>query len=177
MTSRLAIGFLVLLALAGDAAASERRSRARFPGKRIAIASDHAGFALKEELKAELVRLGYRPRDFGTRSTESVDYPDFAHMVAAAVEQRRARCGVLVCGTGIGMSMAANRHPGVRAAVAWSEEIAEVTRRHNDANVLALPARHLGTDEAKRILGRFLATPFEGGRHARRVAKIEVSHP
>jgi ribose 5-phosphate isomerase B len=144
-----------------------------FSARAIPIGSDHAGFALKEQLKKDLVRLGYRPRDMGTHSADSVDYPDFAHKVAGAVSAGKAQCGVLVCGTGIGMSMAANRHPGVRAAVVWSPEIAEATRRHNDANVLALPARHLTDGQASAILERFLATPFEGGRHQRRIDKIE----
>lgn len=144
-----------------------------FATKVIPIGSDHAGFALKEQLKKDLVRLGYRPRDLGTHSADSVDYPDFAHKVAGAVSAGKAQCGVLVCGTGIGMSMAANRHPGVRAAVVWSPEIAEATRRHNNANVLALPARHLTDGQASAILERFLATPFEGGRHQRRIDKIE----
>jgi ribose 5-phosphate isomerase B len=143
----------------------------------IPIGSDHAGFQLKEHLKSQLIRRGYRPLDLGTLSAESVDYPDFAHRVASKVSGGSAKRGILVCGTGIGMSMAANRHPGVRAAVVWSPEIAEATRRHNDANVLALPARHLDDKRATKILDRFLSTPFDGGRHLRRVNKIERPSP
>ncbi len=141
--------------------------------KLIPIGSDHAGYALKEQLKSELTRLGYKPLDVGTHSTASVDYPDFAHKVAGAISHGKARQGILVCGTGIGMSMAANKHRGVRAAVVWSPEIAEVTRKHNNANVLTLPSSQLTNEQATQILHRFLDTPFEGGRHLRRVQKIE----
>jgi ribose 5-phosphate isomerase B len=109
----------------------------------IPIGADHAGFALKERLKAELEKLGFGVEDVGTRSADSVDYPDFAHQVADRVEQGTAQRGVLLCGTGLGMSYAANRHHGVRAAVAWTPEIARLAREHNDANVLVLPARFL----------------------------------
>ena len=139
----------------------------------IPIGADHAGFALKETLKHELERLGYGVEDVGTRSDDSVDYPDFAHQVAGRVEQGTARRGVLLCGTGLGMSYAANRHPGVRAAVVWTPEVAKLAREHNDANVLVLPARFLEGPEAIAILRTWLDTPFEGGRHQRRVAKIE----
>jgi ribose 5-phosphate isomerase B len=139
----------------------------------IPIGADHAGFELKEKLKAELQRLGYAVEDMGTRSADSVDYPDFAHQVAARVEHGEAKRGVLLCATGLGMSFAANRHHGVRAAVAWTPEIARLAREHNDANVLVLPARFVGEAEGVAILKTWLETPFEGGRHARRVAKIE----
>jgi ribose 5-phosphate isomerase B len=142
-------------------------------GEIIPIGADHAGFDLKERLKDELVRLGYEVRDVGTTSTEPVDYPDFAHRVAEQVERGEARRGVLLCGTGLGMSYAANRHPGVRAAVAWSSEIARLAREHNDANVLVLPARFVGEAEGVEILRTWLNTPFQGGRHLRRVEKIE----
>ena len=139
----------------------------------IPIGADHAGFPLKERLKAELTRLGYEPLDVGAHSADSVDYPDFAHEVAARVKRGEAARGVLLCGTGLGMSYAANRHNGVRAAVAWTPEIAKLAREHNDANVLVLPARFVTEDEGVRILRTWLDTRFEGGRHARRVAKID----
>lgn len=139
----------------------------------IPIGSDHAGFQLKERLKEELHRLGYAVEDVGTDSDSSVDYPDFAHVVASRVEEGKATRGVLLCGTGLGMSYAANRHRGVRAAVAWSPEVARLAREHNDANVLVLPARFLNEDDGVAILRTWLETPFEGGRHHRRVIKIE----
>ncbi len=137
------------------------------------VGADHAGVALKARLLAELERLGYRGVDVGATTAESTDYPDFAHRVARAVETGEAKRGVLVCGTGVGMAMAANRHPGVRAAVAWNPDVAELVRRHNDANVLTLGARVLDEEEAVRILERWLDAPFDGGRHVRRVHKIE----
>ena len=145
--------------------------------ERIPIGSDHAGFALKERLVKELESLGYDPVDLGPPSADSVDYPDFAHQVAGQVERGDAERGILMCGTGLGMSYAANRHPGVRAAVSWSPEIAELSRRHNDANVLVLPARFVTEEEGVEILRTWLETPFDGGRHGRRVAKIEPKDP
>jgi ribose 5-phosphate isomerase B len=139
----------------------------------IPIGSDHAGFALKERLKQELAALGYEPLDLGTHSAESTDYPDFAHPVAARVEHGDARRGVLLCGTGLGMAYAANRHQGVRAAVAWTPEIARLARAHNDANILVLPARFVTEQQGLEILRAWLNQPFEGGRHERRVRKIE----
>lgn len=139
----------------------------------IPIGSDHAGFELKERLKAELRQLGFEPVDVGTHSTESVDYPDYAKQVASQVEAGSVVRGVLLCGTGLGMSYAANRFPGVRAALAWTPEIAELSRRHNDANVLVLPARFIEEDQGVAILHRWLEAPYDGGRHDRRVAKIE----
>lgn len=141
----------------------------------IPIAADHAGFELKQKLAARLTALGYDVQDLGTDSPASTDYPDFAHPVAERVETGAARRGVLLCGTGLGMSYAANRHPHVRAAVAWTPEIAALARRHNDANILVLPARFVSEEDADRILEAFLDTPFEGGRHERRVEKIEPS--
>lgn len=141
--------------------------------ERIPIAADHAGFEMKQALKADLEALGYEVEDLGTHSTESTDYPDYAHAVAREVERGEVQRGVLLCGTGLGMGYAANRHPGVRAAVVWSPEVAKLAREHNDANVLVLPARCIGLDTARAILRAWLETPFEGGRHARRVAKIE----
>ncbi len=139
----------------------------------IPIGSDHAGFQLKERLIEELRALGYAPLDLGTHSTDSADYPDFAHAVADKVEHHDADRGVLLCGTGLGMSYAANRHSGVRAAVVWSPEVAKLAREHNDANILILPARFVSEDEAVNILKTWLGTPFAGGRHSRRVDKID----
>ncbi|HTS88280.1 MAG TPA: ribose 5-phosphate isomerase B [Gemmatimonadales bacterium] len=141
--------------------------------ERIPIGADHAGFALKELVKAELQSLGYEPVDIGTHSGDSTDYPDFAHPVASSVELGEARRGVLLCGTGLGMAYAANRHHGVRAAVAWTPEIARLARAHNDANVLVLPARFVTEQQGLAILRAWLDEPFEGGRHERRVQKIE----
>jgi ribose 5-phosphate isomerase B len=139
----------------------------------IAIGSDHAGFQLKS-LVADILRAaGIAVEDLGTDDVSSVDYPDFAHRVAAAVAGGTAERGVLICGTGIGMSMAANRHPGVRAALCHDAYTAEMARRHNDANVLCLGARVVGEGVAEQVLRIFLETPFEGGRHQRRVDSIE----
>jgi ribose 5-phosphate isomerase B len=142
--------------------------------ERIPIGADHAGFELKEYLKGELARLGYAPEDMGTHSTDSVDYPDYGKRVAEQVSRGEASRGVLLCGTGLGMSYTANRYPGVRAALVWSPEIAELSRHHNDANILILPARFTSQEEGIEILRRWLETPFDGGRHEARVAKIEV---
>jgi len=142
--------------------------------ERIPIGADHAGFELKERLVKELEALGYEPEDVGTHSTASTDYPDYAHRVADQVARGEVQRGVLLCGTGLGMSYAANRHHGVRAAVAWNPEIAKLSREHNDANVLVLPARFLTQGQSVDILRAWLETPFDGGRHSRRIAKIEV---
>lgn len=139
----------------------------------IPIGSDHAGFAMKQRLVRELAALGYVPEDLGTDSEDSVDYPDYAHRVAEEIAAGRARRGVLLCGTGNGMAIAANRHPGIRATVAWNLPTAHLAREHNDANVLVLPARCLGEEDGVAILKEWLSTPFAGGRHQRRVAKIE----
>src|ERR1044071_6106216 len=139
---------------------------------RIALASDHAGYAEKERLKTVLTDLGVEFDDLGTTSDESVDYPDFARRVAEKVAQGQVEQGLLVCGSGTGMAITANKVPGVRAAVAWSEEIARLARRHNDANVLALGARTTPPEEIPKIVRAWFATEFEGGRHAERVAKI-----
>lgn len=139
----------------------------------IPIGADHAGFELKNRLVEVLRGLGYQPEDVGTHSSASTDYPDYAHVVADKVARGEAARGVLLCGTGLGMSYAANRHHGVRAAVAWTEDIARLAREHNDANVLVLPARFVGEAEGEAILKAWLDTPFAGGRHAGRIAKIE----
>jgi ribose 5-phosphate isomerase B len=142
-------------------------------GERIPIASDHAGFELKERLRAVLADLGYAVDDIGTHSTASTDYPDYAHPLSQQVSEGKAARGVLLCGTGLGMSYVANRYPGVRAAVVWNPEIASLARKHNDANVLVLPARFVSDEDAIAILRTWLDTPFEGGRHEARVNKIE----
>jgi ribose 5-phosphate isomerase B len=140
----------------------------------ILIASDHAGFELKRRLEVELKERGFSVRDFGTDSADSTDYPDYAHPLAKEVSAGHAKRGVLICGTGLGMSYVANRYPNVRAAVTWSPQVAELARQHNDANVLVLPARFVSDDDAVKILRTWLDTPFEGGRHERRVVKIEA---
>ncbi len=138
----------------------------------IAIAGDHAGFELKAALKGELAEQGYAVLDLGTETTASVDYPDFADRLAAALKDGRAKRGVLICGTGIGISIAANRHRHIRAALVHDVTSARLTRQHNDANVLCLGARLIGSDVAKDCLKVFLGTEFEGGRHQNRVAKL-----
>jgi ribose 5-phosphate isomerase B len=142
------------------------------PSDTIAIASDHAGYELKSQMKGELERLGYGVLDLGTDSPASVDYPDFADKLAAALSDGRAARGVLVCGTGIGIAMAVNRHRHVRAAACHNSSAARLARQHNDANVLALGARLIGLEVAKDCLAAFLNNAFEGGRHARRVQKM-----
>jgi ribose 5-phosphate isomerase B len=138
----------------------------------IAIASDHAGFELKEALKGLLAELDFSPLDLGTDGSASVDYPDFADRLAGTLAEGRAKRGVLVCGSGIGISIAANRHRHVRAAVVHDITSARLTRLHNDANVICLGARLIGSDVAKDCLRVFLETDFEGGRHQNRVAKL-----
>jgi ribose 5-phosphate isomerase B len=138
----------------------------------IAIGSDHAGFLYKEILKKRLNDLKLKILDFGTDSVDSTDYPDFAHPVANAVESKEAGLGVLICGSGNGVSMTANKHAGVRAALCWNNELAALARQHNNANILCLPARFVSEVEALSILESFLNATFEGGRHERRVSKI-----
>lgn len=138
----------------------------------VAIASDHAGVDLKKILIPLIEELGHRPMDLGTNSTESVDYPDYADAVAKKILGGEAKWGVIICGSGIGISIAANRHKGIRAALCHSGLGAELSRRHNDANVLALGARLIGTEEAKECVRRFFATDFEGGRHQKRIDKM-----
>jgi ribose 5-phosphate isomerase B len=142
------------------------------PPETIAIASDHAGVELKSILKEELAELGFEALDLGTQDAQSVDYPDMADALANALADHRASRGVLICGTGIGISMAANRHRHVRAAPCHDHLSARLAREHNDANVLALGARLIGTETARDCLRTFLNTAFEGGRHARRVQKM-----
>ena len=145
----------------------------------IALGADHAGYGLKEALKSWLINRGYQVLDLGTHSTESVDYPDYACLVAESVADHKVERGLLVCGTGIGMSIAANKVPGVRAALCADLYTARMSREHNDANVLVLGGRLMGADMAADILQAWLDTAFAGGRHARRVEKIadvEVRH-
>jgi ribose 5-phosphate isomerase B len=138
----------------------------------VAIAADHGGYELKTALLPELKALGFEVLDLGTNSTDSVDYPNFANAVADAIGSGRAQRGMLICGTGIGMSIAANRHRHVRCALAHDVTTAQLARQHNDANVLALGARVLGIETAKACLRVFFTTAFAGGRHARRVAQL-----
>lgn len=140
--------------------------------KTLAIGCDHAGFDLKENLKKALIAKGYEIKDFGTNSADSTDYPDYAHPLAESVENNEVELGILICGSGNGINMTANKHAGIRSALCWKSEIAELARLHNDANVVALPARYISEAEASDIVNTFLTTEFEGGRHARRVGKI-----
>ncbi|WP_119165495.1 ribose 5-phosphate isomerase B [Algihabitans albus] len=140
--------------------------------KTVALAADHAGYELKQCLAKELTSLGYSLLDLGTNGPESVDYPDYGKAIATALASKKAPCGVIVCGTGIGISIAANRNPAVRAALCHDTTTARLARQHNDANVLAIGARITGLETAKDILLAFLDTPFEGGRHAGRVEKL-----
>jgi len=142
--------------------------------EKIYVGADHAGFDLKRTLVAELKKLGYEPIDVGPKTLDPADdFPDYAKPVAKAVSGGEVRRGVLTCGTGLGMVYTANRYPHVRAAVAWSPEIAELARKHNDANILVLPSRFVSEQEGLEILHTWLDTKFEGGRHQRRVEKIE----
>ena len=140
--------------------------------EKIGIACDHAGYEMKEFLVGYLGALGYEVLDFGTHSPESVDFPDYAHPLAEAIEQGEIARGVGLCGSGEGMAMTLNKHRGIRAGLAWEPEIAGLIHRHNDANVIVFPARFITNDEAAAMLDIFLATEFEGGRHERRIAKI-----
>jgi ribose 5-phosphate isomerase B len=142
------------------------------PRETVAVAADHAGLELKSILAQELAALGYDVIDLGTNSTDSVDYPDFANLVAGSLRDGKATRGLLVCGSGVGMSIGANRHAGVRAALCHDITTTRLSRQHNDANVLVLGARLTGIDVAKDCLKTFLTTEFEGGRHQRRVTKL-----
>ena len=142
--------------------------------KKIAIAADHAGFEEKEKIKKTLDELGIEYEDFGTDSTASVDYPDYAEKVGKAIESGAVEQGILVCGSGIGIAIAANKMHGIRAAQAWNEETARLARQHNDANVLSIGARVISEEEIPKIVKAWLETDFEGGRHERRVEKISA---
>jgi len=140
----------------------------------IPIASDHAGFEMKERLVSELKKMGFEPQDLGARdATTPDDYPDYAHPVAKEVAEGDVKRGILLCGSGIGMDIVANRYRGVRAALAWEPEIAAMSRKHNDSNVLVLPARFMSNEKGVETMKAWLAAEFEGGRHERRVKKIE----
>ncbi len=141
---------------------------------KIAIACDHAGYETKEILITYLTGKGHTVKDFGTYSSESVDYPDFAHPMASAVENGEYDYGVSLCGSGNGINMTANKHQGIRSALCWNEEITRLARLHNDANVCALPARFITVQQAKDFIDIFLNTKFEGGRHIRRIEKIPL---
>jgi ribose 5-phosphate isomerase B len=138
----------------------------------IPIGSDHAGFQTKQVLITFLNSLGYEVKDYGCFSEQSIDYPDYAHPVAQHIEENPGSLGVLLCGSGNGISMTANKHQAIRCALCWTPEIAELARQHNDANIISLPARFISEETAKEMVRVFLNTPFEGGRHAKRVAKI-----
>jgi ribose 5-phosphate isomerase B len=140
----------------------------------IPIASDHAGVEMKNRLVAELKKLGYQPDDIGGQdATKPDDYPDYAHPLASEVSKGQAQRGILLCGSGVGMDIVANRYPGVRAALAWEPEIGELSRKHNNSNVLVLPARFMTDDQAVKTMKVWLDAKFEGGRHERRVEKID----
>ncbi|MFN5250960.1 MAG: ribose 5-phosphate isomerase B [Bacteroidota bacterium] len=139
----------------------------------IAIASDHAGFKLKNDLLVHLIELGFEIQDFGPDSADSVDYPDYAHTVANSVVSGENTLGILICGSGNGVCITANKHKGIRAALAWEEELATLARQHNNANVICIPARFVSKAKAFKIADAFLNAAFEGGRHENRVSKIE----
>ncbi|MFI5151565.1 MAG: ribose 5-phosphate isomerase B [Bacteroidia bacterium] len=147
-------------------------SERNLTGLKIAIGSDHAGFLLKEKLRSYLEKKNILVVDCGCFSEERADYPDFGHRVATEVEEGGCEIGLIMCGSGNGINMAANKHAGIRSALCWNEEIAKLARLHNDANVLALPARFMEEEEAIRCVNTFLTTSFEGGRHADRIKKI-----
>lgn len=140
--------------------------------KPIAVGSDHAGFDYKEELISYLEGKGLAFKDFGTFNKDSVDYPDFAHPVALAVEKGEAAFGILLCGSANGVAITANKHQHIRAAICWGEEIASLVRQHNDANIICIPARFVREGDAEKMVSIFMNTAFEGGRHSRRVDKI-----
>ena len=142
---------------------------------KLAIGCDHAGVELKEVLIQLITELNHDVLDKGPFTTESVDYPDFGHSVATAVDQRHADLGVVICGSGNGINMTVNKHQGIRGALCWTPEIAALARQHNNANIVAIPARFISTEEAKLIIAEFINQEFEGGRHQRRVGKIPCS--
>jgi len=140
----------------------------------IPIASDHGGFEMKSHIAEYLISEGYEVKDFGTRTNESVDYPDFIHPLAREIDNNNYKLGIIICGSGNGAQMVANKYPNVRAALCWSEEITKLARQHNNANILSLPGRFLDHKFAKKLAMIFLTTPFEGGRHQKRVEKIDL---
>lgn len=138
----------------------------------LGIASDHAGFEMKQELIPFLESLGYQVKDFGTHSPDSMDYPDVAHPLAESVENGEVEKGIALCGSGNGISMTLNKHQGIRAALCWNTELASLARHHNNANILSLPARFISLETAKEIVKVYLSESFDGGRHQRRIDKI-----
>ena len=142
--------------------------------KRIAIGNDHAGFDLKNIIVNHLKSMNYEVKDFGTYSNERADYPDYAHVVSESVERGDFEFAVLICGSANGISMAANKHQGIRAALCWKPEIAKLSREHNNANILCLPGRFISDEEGITILTNFLETKFEGGRHQNRINKVSI---
>ncbi|WP_321332429.1 ribose 5-phosphate isomerase B [uncultured Bacteroides sp.] len=142
--------------------------------KTIGISSDHAGFELKQFVISWLEEKGWPYKDFGTHTTESCDYPDFAHPLALAVEAGECYPGIAICGSGNGINMTLNKHQGIRAALCWTPEIADLARRHNNANILVMPGRFISTDQADAIMKTFFSVDFEGGRHQRRIDKIPL---
>lgn len=138
----------------------------------IAVGCDHAGFEYKEDIRRLLTESGYRVQDFGTHSTDSVDYPDFVHPLANSIEEGTNQIGFLFCGSANGVAITANKHQKIRAAIAWKEELASLARQHNNANVLCIPARFVSLEEARKFVTTFINTSFEGGRHQNRVDKI-----
>ena len=141
----------------------------------IGICSDHAGYDYKQKLIAYLEAKNYKVKDFGSHSAESMDYPDVAHPLADAVEKGEVENGIAMCGTGNGMAITLNKHQGIRAGLAWNTEIGELVKKHNNANVLVMPGRFVTNTEADAILTKFFSTPFEGGRHQRRIEKIPIA--
>lgn len=139
---------------------------------KIGLGADHAGFAYKQQILQALQTQGYTVQDFGTNSEQSVDYPDYVHPLAQAVEQKELDFGIVICGSGNGVAITANKHQGIRAALCWTPELASLARQHNNANVLAVPARFIAVEVAQEMVHTFLTTAFEGGRHENRVAKI-----
>lgn len=142
--------------------------------KIIGLASDHAGYPLKETVKQWLTEWGYSYKDFGTNSTDSCNYPEFGHALANAVESGELETGIAICGTGNGINMSVNHHAGIRGALCWQPQIAELARQHNDANILVMPGRFITDEEARKCVDAFLDTPFEGGRHIARIEAIPV---
>ena len=140
--------------------------------KKIAIGGDHAGFEYKGKLVQKLISLGYEVKDFGPFSTDSVDYPDYVHPLSSSVESGEFEQGIVICGSGNGVAITANKHQGIRAALCWTEDLAALSRQHNNANVLAIPARFISYELAEKLVEIFLTTEFEGGRHQNRVGKI-----
>ncbi len=140
----------------------------------IVIASDHAGFKIKEMLKAHLEKQGIEIVDIGTHTDAAVDYPDFGHELGKAVGEGTFKMGISICGSGNGINMTTNKHAGVRGAICWNEEISEMSRRHNDANICSLPARYIDEEMARNIVDIFLSTGFDGGRHEHRINKIDI---